>query len=62
MRYIKSSKNTIETKKWQFIWKNVRYVVSNIPELQKQSLGLGQITMKVRREGLGTKRQFQNKA
>ena len=61
MRYIKSTRGTIVTQKWQFIWQNVRYVASNILAVQKQSLGLGQITTSVQRESLWTKRQFQSK-
>ena len=47
MRYIKSTRIIIVTQKWQFVWLNVRYVVNNILGMQKQSLGLGQITTNV---------------
>ena len=38
-----------------------KYVVNNILGVQKQSLGLGQITTKVRSESFWIKRQFQSK-
>ena len=61
VRYIKSTRSIIVTQKWQFIWLNARYVVNNILGVQKQSLGLGQITKKVRSKALLKKRQFQSK-
>ena len=42
----------IVTQNWQFIGLNVRYVVNNILGVQKQNLGLGQITRKVRSKSL----------
>ena len=52
MRYIKSTRIIIVTQKWQFISLNARYVVNNILGVQKQSLGLAQITTEVRSENL----------
>ena len=52
MRYIESTRSTVVTQKWQFIGENVRYVMSNILAVQKQSLRLRQITIRVHRQSL----------
>ena len=43
VKYINSTRNITKIQKSQFIWENIRSIVSNILGVQKQSLGLGQI-------------------